>query len=108
MLYLFEQKLDLKINFYKSKVFCLGEAQERKSAFGEIFTCKSGVLPMKYLGIPVDDKRLKSSDRNPPGEKMDKKLGSWNGKNLLISGRSLLINTSLSSILLYMLSSIEF
>lgn len=27
-----------------------------------IFTCGRGVLPMKYLGIPADEKILKNSD----------------------------------------------
>jgi hypothetical protein len=43
-----------KINFHKIEVLCLREAQERKYAIEKIFTCKSGALPMKYLGVPVD------------------------------------------------------
>ena len=59
---------------------------------------------MKYLGVPIDELRLKNSDWNFLGERLGKKLGWWNGKNLSIGGRTLLINSLLSSSLLYMLS----
>ena len=59
---------------------------------------------MKYLGVPIDEIRLKNSDWDSTGETLEKKLGCWNGKNLSIGGRTLLINTSLSSSLLYMMS----
>jgi hypothetical protein len=64
----------LKINFHKSEVYCLGEAKVRSEQFEEILTCKIGTLPLKYL---------KSSQ--------EKKLGFYFGKNLNISGRTLLI-----------------
>ena len=102
ILCLFEQMSGLKINFHKSEVYCLGISQWRKNIFEEILTCKIGKLPMKYLGVPIDELRLKNSDWNPTGDKLEKKLGCWNGKNLSIGGRTLLINTSLSSSLLYM------
>jgi hypothetical protein len=40
---------------------------------------------------------------NPSG-KIEKKLGSWIGKNMLVAGRTILINLSISSITLHMLS----
>jgi hypothetical protein len=59
---------------------------------------------MKYLGIPVDKKRIKNSDWNGPIGKVEKKLGSWIGKHMSIARRTILINPSISSVLLYMLS----
>jgi hypothetical protein len=59
---------------------------------------------MKYLGIPIDKKRIKNSDWNGPIGKIEKRLGSWIGKNMSIAGRTILINSSISSITLYMLS----
>jgi hypothetical protein len=81
----------LKMNFHKSDVYC-----ETRQNFEEIFTCKVGSLPMKYQGVPVDEKRLKNSDWNPCGEKLEKKFNCWYGNNLSIRGRILLIITSLS------------
>ena len=94
----------MKINFHKSEVYCLGVSQERAKIFEEIFTCQVGELPTKYFGVPVDEIRLKNSAWDPLSEKLLKKLGCWNGKNLSIAGRTLLINTSLTGSLLYMLS----
>lgn len=56
----FEQISGLKINFLKSEVFCLGSAQDNKDMYEEIFTCQSGSIPMKYLGIPIDKVRLQN------------------------------------------------
>ena len=49
----FENLWDLKINFHKSELICLGEAQGTKTQYTELFGCKSGDLPLKYLGILV-------------------------------------------------------
>jgi hypothetical protein len=100
----FEQMSGLKINFHKSEVYCLGNTKNRQDAFESIFTCQGSDLPMKYLGILIDKKRIKNSDWNGPIGKIEKKLGSWIGKNMSIAGRTILINSSISSIPLYMLS----
>jgi hypothetical protein len=52
----------LKINFHKSDIYCIGQAQSNAVAFEEIFTCKVGKLPMKYLGVPIDKKIIILSD----------------------------------------------
>jgi hypothetical protein len=57
ILCLFEQMSGLKINFHKSDIYCLGEALEMEGDFKRIFTCKSGLLPMNYLGVPINRKR---------------------------------------------------
>jgi hypothetical protein len=90
----------LKKKFHKSEVYCHGEAKERSEQFEEILTCKVCTLPFKDLGLPVNEKRLKELT----GILLEKKLGFYYGKNVNISGRTLLINTSLSNILLHMFS----
>jgi hypothetical protein len=59
---------------------------------------------MKYLGIPIDDKRLTLSRWDPVIEKFGKKLNPWQGRNLVMAGRVTLTNPSLTSLALYMLS----
>jgi hypothetical protein len=104
LLCLFEQMSGLKINFHKSEVYCLGRAKERYKKFEEILTCKAGDLPMKYLGIPIDEKRLALCRWDPIIEKFGKKMSPWQGRNLVMAGRATLINSSLTSLALYMLS----
>jgi hypothetical protein len=94
----------LKINFHKSDIYCLGGALDREEDFERIFTCNSGLLPMKYLGVPINKKRLKNSDWDSTEGKMRNKLGPWQGKMLVMGGRVTLINSSLTSVPLYMLS----
>jgi hypothetical protein len=61
ILLLFEQTSGLKINFYKSEVICLGDAIALKDAFVEIFTCPYAELPLKYMGIPIDNRKIGGS-----------------------------------------------
>jgi hypothetical protein len=35
----FEQLSSLKINFHKSKLFCIGEAQDEVNAYADLFGC---------------------------------------------------------------------
>jgi hypothetical protein len=51
----------LKINFHKSEVYCFGDAVNAKELYVDILTCPVKKLPIKYLGIPIYHKRLKSS-----------------------------------------------
>lgn len=80
ILCLFEQMSGLKINFLKSEVFSLGAAEEHANMYGEIFTCQPGVLPMKYLGIPIDKSRLANTQWKFLEDKVEKKMKCWQGK----------------------------
>jgi hypothetical protein len=50
--------------------------------YEEIFTCKAKDLPLKYLGIPIDKKKLLNIHWKPNEDKMEKKFGCWQGKML--------------------------
>lgn len=104
ILCLFEQLSGLKINFLKSEVFCLGKAVEQSDMYSEIFTCQLGVLPMKYLGIPIDQTSLQNKHWKFLEDKIEKKMSGWQGKVLSIGGRTVLLNACLSSVPFYMLS----
>ena len=84
ILCLFEQMSGLKINFRKSEIFCLGEAADKESCYADIFTCPYNCLPMKYLGVPIDDKKLCKSLWLPTVEKVEK-----NGKEILSKNKPL-------------------
>lgn len=86
ILCLFEQVSGLKINFLKSEIFCIGSAGMRQGVYEEIFTCKVGDLPLKYLSIPVDRKKVKNLDWKRVEDKVEQKLSCWQGKLLSIGG----------------------
>jgi hypothetical protein len=58
----FEQLSGLKINFHKSEIFCFGEAKEHESQYEQLFGCKKGSFPFRYLGIPMHYRKLNNKD----------------------------------------------
>lgn len=63
---------DLKINFHKSELFLFGNATDKTKEYSRIFTCHVGALPMKYLGLHVDEKRIRNKHWKPPEKIMEK------------------------------------
>ena len=50
----------------------LSESQGQQVA--DAFNCKLGAFPMKYLGLPISDKRLSKGELSDSAEKIEKKL----------------------------------
>lgn len=60
MLYLFEQMSGLKFNFHEW-VFCLfGDVINKAENFDKILTCHVGSLPMRHLGLLVDEEIIRN------------------------------------------------
>jgi hypothetical protein len=59
----FEQLSGLKINFYKSELFCYGVAKANQIEYTQIFGCNAGSFPFRYLGIPMHHRKLLYKDR---------------------------------------------
>lgn len=60
ILYAFEQMSGLTINCHKRELFLFEEANNKRGEYIEFFTCGMGVLPMKYLGTPMSDSRIRN------------------------------------------------
>ncbi|KAL6640643.1 hypothetical protein ACP70R_021766 [Stipagrostis hirtigluma subsp. patula] len=103
ILYCFEMLSGLKINYQKSEIFVFGVEIEEQVRIAEIFNCNIGTLPMKYLGIPVTDGNLRVIDFDVTANRAEKKLGTWQCGQLSSGGKSILINSCLSSIPMYMM-----
>jgi hypothetical protein len=104
LLYMFEQLSGLKINFDESEILMIGGDDNIAIAYAEIFNCQIGLFPIKYLGVPISASRLHVVDWIKLEEKMTKKLDIWRGGSLSIGGRTVLINSSLSSAMIYHMS----
>ena len=107
VLSVFEQLSGLKINFHKSEVFLFGEAKSCKKEYVQLFGCKEGEFPFKYLGIPMHHRKIQNKDWIELEERFQKKLCSWKGKHLSVGGRLVLINSVLSSLPMFMFSFFE-
>jgi hypothetical protein len=94
----------LKINLYKSEIFCFGKAKEYEVAYLQLFGCKTSDFPFRYLGIPLHFRKLTDRDWKVIEERFEKKLSGWKGKLLTVGGRLVLINSVLSSLLMFMMS----
>jgi hypothetical protein len=97
----------LKINFHKSELYCFGKAKEHEREYAQLFGCRAGSTPFRYLGIPMHHKRLSNKHWSMIEEKFQKKLASWKGNLLSVGGRLVLINSVLTSIAMSMLSFFE-
>ncbi|WVZ53559.1 hypothetical protein U9M48_004482, partial [Paspalum notatum var. saurae] len=104
ILCVFEKLSGLKINFHKSEIFCVGQAKECENAYSEVFGCKSGSFPFRYLGLPMHYRKLRNSEWRHIEERFEKQLIGWKGKLLSVGGRLVLINSVLSSLPMFMLS----
>jgi hypothetical protein len=100
----FEQLSGLKINFYKSELFCYGVAKANQIEYTQIFGCNAGSFPFRYLGIPMHHRKLLYKDRKHVEERFQKRLNCWRSKMLSVGGRLVLINSILSSLPMFMLS----
>jgi hypothetical protein len=72
----FELLSGLEINFYKSELFCFGEAQDEVNAYAYLFSCGQGQFPMRYLGIPIHYRRLTIAKWKLFEERLQKRLSS--------------------------------
>ena len=72
--------------------------------FARVLKCKRGVLPFKYLGVPVGANMRKASSWEPIISKFQSKLSSWKAKMLSFGGRLVLIKSVMSNLPVYFFS----
>jgi hypothetical protein len=69
-----------------------------------LFRCSLGSFHIRYLGLPLHDRRMKCSDWGFLVDKFGKKLQNWKGQLISIGGRITLTNVVLLAIPLNTLS----
>lgn len=69
-----------------------------------VLNCKTGIVPFKYLGLPIGVDPRKIATWNPVVKKVRRRLSSWNSKQLSFAGRMVLIKSVLSALPTYFLS----
>uniref|UniRef100_A0A453BSC1 Reverse transcriptase domain-containing protein n=2 Tax=Aegilops tauschii subsp. strangulata TaxID=200361 RepID=A0A453BSC1_AEGTS len=104
LLLCFQQMSGLRINFDKSEVMVLGYAQDERQSIADRLNCQLGSFPTTYLGIPISDSRLTVAELRPTVGKLQHRIEPWQGQWLSKAARTVLINSSLSSLLLFIMS----
>jgi hypothetical protein len=70
----FEKLSGLKTNFHKSELFCFDEALNKVNAYAILFDCGQGQFPIRYLGIPIQYRRLMLAEWKLVEERLQKHL----------------------------------
>ena len=104
LLLCFQQMSGLKINFDKSDVMIMGYSPLESQAIANRLNCRLGSFPTSYLGTPISDSRLSAADLRPAISKLQSRCEPWQGRWLSKAARTILINSSLSSLLLFLMS----
>ncbi len=97
----FEWASGLKINRNKSKLFYLGNRDNKGVRLAAIIDCNLGSLLIKYLGIPLMKGNIRKEDWWSIINKIEKRIGGWQAKLLSQGGRLILVNSVLSNLPLY-------
>ncbi|GKV27402.1 hypothetical protein SLEP1_g36575 [Rubroshorea leprosula] len=100
----FELISGLKINFDKSLLYGLNVEEEWVEKTAWSLNCRRGPLPFKYLGIPIGGNHRRLTFWRPLIQGFKNRLASWKGKLLSLGGRITLVNSVLSSLLVFFMS----
>ena len=93
----------LHLNRAKSSFIGFGLSSEELVGCARILVTPIGALPIRYLGVPLEDRRLRIRDWQPVLEKVETRLGGWRARFLSRGGggRLVLLNAVLSAIPTY-------
>ena len=87
-----------------SEISFFDKVVDSKDIYAQIFTCKVGAFPFKYLEVPMHVKKLASSDWKETEDKIQKKTACWKGCLNSIGSRLILIESGLNIVPSYMMS----
>jgi hypothetical protein len=96
LLLCFESMSGLRINFHKSEVMVLGITSQEQSRTANMLNCKQGPVPFTYLGLPIRERAITTTDLGPVMMKLARKAYPWIGKIMSLAARFILINACLS------------
>lgn len=91
----------LKANKNKSSIYFGGVRLEEQHDILHQVGFTKGELPFKYLGVPLDTKKLKTIQWYPLVEKIVARIKSWTTKKLSYAGRIRLVGSVLFGIQAY-------
>ena len=103
----FKAVFGLKINLGKSELVPVGMVHNLDLLLN-VLGGKQGILPMKYLGLPLGAKFKDKTIWNPILEKIERRLVGWKRLYLFKGGKVTLIKSTLSNLPTYFLSFLDF
>ncbi|XP_058726115.1 uncharacterized protein LOC131597432 [Vicia villosa] len=97
----FSTATGLTISIPKSKVYCGGVDETICKNILEATGFGRGSLPFKYLGVPLDSKKLTINSCKPLIDRMLSRINHWSAKLLSYAGRMLLVKSVMFAIANY-------
>ncbi|KAL2249850.1 UNVERIFIED_CONTAM: hypothetical protein Sindi_2458700 [Sesamum indicum] len=91
----------LRLNVHKSHLIISRSAQALREEMLALLGFQEGVLPVRYLGLPLISSRLTIADCHPLLLKIDKRIAGWEGTTLSYAGRVQIIKSVLIALSLY-------
>ncbi|XP_058784856.1 uncharacterized protein LOC131659720 [Vicia villosa] len=91
--YKFLNSTGMQINKGKSKLFCGSVTQEMKNILLNLSGFQEGVMPFKYLGVPITSKKLSIHHYMGLIDKIVSRTRIWTSKLLTYAGRLQLIKS---------------
>ncbi|KAL2235473.1 UNVERIFIED_CONTAM: hypothetical protein Sindi_1279500 [Sesamum indicum] len=76
----------LRLNLQKSHLIISRSAQVLREEMLAALGFQEGILPMRYLGLPLLSSRLTIADCRPLLLKIDKRIAGWEGMNISYAG----------------------
>ena len=104
MMDIFSEFSGLRLNRAKSTFVGFELSAKELSGCSQILETPIGALPIRYLGVPLVDRRLRIQDWQPVFEKVETRLGGWRARLLSRGGRLVLLKSVLAAIPIYYLS----
>lgn len=92
------QMSGLKVSYDKSEFHCCGISEDERRRLAEIIGIRNGMLPARYLGVPLISEKLKEAYYKALVEKITARVKPWTVKFLSIAGRLQLISSILTRI----------
>ena len=77
----------MKINFHKSDLMTINVEGAVANEIAQIFHCKKGSFPIKYLGVPLHYDKLKREDLQPIIDRIIQGISGWLGRYHTYRGR---------------------
>ena len=104
MMDIFSDFSGLRLNRAKSAFIGFGLSPEEVAGCSQILATPICELPIRYLGLPLADRRLLRRDWQPMIEKVESRLGGWRARILSRGGWLVLLKAVLSAIPTFFMS----
>ena len=104
MMGIFSDFFGFQLNRAKFTFVKFDLSEEETSGCSHILATLIGVLPIRYLEVPLVDRRLRIQDWQPVFEKVEMCLGGWRARLLSRGGRLILLKAVLAAIHIYYMS----